>query len=417
MKRLTVREWGTVPIGDGQDEVTSAEGDALLAVAQGAAADLRSGGDEVLQGGRHRLRVGQTVGIIAAAGVSLEILPKIADQDDTVVRRNLVRMIAEVEGFPLSAEESAELERQASDLLEILIGLFARRLLAAVRPGLTRNYLTREDDLPALRGRLQPERQFARLAGRADLLACRFDELSANTALNRVVAAAARLLLSRTRVAISARALSEALLHFESVAELRGPLPPVHLDRTNARFRALHAQARLFLQGWYQSTTGGRQVGQAILFRMNDLFERWIARTMRRRLTPEGWTVRLQGPLSYALTRDGTPLFRMQPDIVLDRKGFRIVVDTKWKQLDPMNRDPRRGVAQADVYQMMAYARAYEAGTMVLLYPGIAPGLNLDRLQIAPEGPPLWLVELSIQRLDAVPEALALMIERLKEVA
>lgn len=413
MKRLVVREWGVLPIGMGQDEVTRAEADALLTVARTAAVDLRSGEDEVLRDGRYHLRAGQTVGIIAAGDVSLEILPKIGEQEDPTVRRNLIRMIADCEGFPLSAEESASLEHQDRDLLEILIGLFARRLLAAVRPGLARSYLPQENDLPALRGRLRSEQQFARLAGRADLLACRFDELSADTPLNRILAASARLLVGRTRVAASRRALRGTLLHFENVSDLRGPLPHVHLDRTNARFRVLHAQARLFLRSVHQSTTGGVLAGQAILFRMNDLFEAWAARMFRRRLSPEGWAVRIQGPLSHALTRHGTPLFRMQPDIVLDRADLRIVVDTKWKRLDPIDRDLRRGVAQADVYQLMAYARAYDADAVVLFYPSSASSFCLDRLQIAPNGPPMWLVEVPLAKLEDVPGLIALMIAQI----
>lgn len=66
---------------------------------------------------------------------------------------------------------------------------------------------------------------------------------------------------------------------------------------------------------------------------------------------------------------------------------------------------------------MMVYAMAYEAGAVVLLYPGTAPGLSLDQLRIALHGPPLWLVELSLEKLGQVPGALALMIESLREVA
>lgn len=418
MKRLVVREWGHLHIGDGNDKVTRAEGDALLAVARVAAKDLRKGEDQVLQDGRRSLRASQTVGILAAPGVSLEILPKVGSLNDPAIRRNLVRMIAEVEGFPLSAEESAQLERQNRDLLELLIGLFARRLLDALRPGLARAYLTEEDDVRSLRGRLRPERQFARLAGRADVLACRFDELSPDTPLNRILRAAALHLWERTRVAASARMFGEALLHLEGVPDLRGPLPTVHLDRTNAHFRALHAQARLILLGRHQSTTGGAQVGQAILFRMNDLFEAWVARALRHRLTSEGWTVTLQGPQRDALTRNGAGVFRMKPDIVLDSAGgLRVVVDTKWKRLDPLATDSRRGVAQGDVYQLMAYARAYEAQAVMLLYPSATGLLALDRLRIGGTGPSFALAELPLEDLRAVPDLLALLIETASETA
>jgi 5-methylcytosine-specific restriction enzyme subunit McrC len=46
------------------------------------------------------------------------------------------------------------------------------------------------------------------------------------------------------------------------------------------------------------------------------------------------------------------------------------IIDTKWKRLaaDPLDR--KHGVSQADVYQLMAYARLYPARELMLLYPG-----------------------------------------------
>ena len=44
-----------------------------------------------------------------------------------------------------------------------------------------------------------------------------------------------------------------------------------------------------------------------------------------------------------------------------------IVLDTKWKRLD--SGKETLGIEESDVYQMLAYARAYGAVRLVLLYP------------------------------------------------
>ena len=62
-------------------------------------------------------------------------------------------------------------------------------------------------------------------------------------------------------------------------------------------------------------------------------------------------------------------MFALRPDIVVDND---IVIDTKWKTLSPGDRVV--GVEQSDVYQMLAYAHAYEAARVVMLYPW-HPGL------------------------------------------
>src|SRR5690606_31475330 len=46
-----------------------------------------------------------------------------------------------------------------------------------------------------------------------------------------------------------------------------------------------------------------------------------------------------------------------------------LIIDTKWKRMTPRIDDPKQGVSQADVYQLMAYGRLYECPNVVLLYP------------------------------------------------
>ena len=60
----------------------------------------------------------------------------------------------------------------------------------------------------------------------------------------------------------------------------------------------------------------------------------------------------------------------LKPDILIWRAGqVAHVIDTKWKRISDRIDDPKQGVAQADVYQMMAYAHLYKAPRLTLLYP------------------------------------------------
>ena len=67
-----------------------------------------------------------------------------------------------------------------------------------------------------------------------------------------------------------------------------------------------------------------------------------------------------RGPLDRAL-------FALRPDIVVETPAGPLVLDTKWKRLD--HREETLGVDQSDVYQMLAYAHAYDAARLVLVYP------------------------------------------------
>ena len=357
----TVREWDHLSIGDGGVAPRAAE--RLLALAERTARQLRTPQRVLTRTVQPSLQAGQVVGVLTVPGATIEILPKINGEDDSSVRRAVTRMLAVAHEIPIADSELAPLATQREDLLEVLVRLFADRLLGSVRRGLPHRYRVVEEDLPLLRGKLDVRRQLTRHAVRADRLACRFDELSVDTPLNRVLKAAVTRLGSVTRSEASARRLYELASRFEFVGRSPNPLRErVSLDRTNSAFHRLHAMARLILAGDWQSTTMGEREGFALLFPMNQLFEEFVGRTVKRALAPR--SVRLQDSRYHALVADREGLFTLKPDIVVDDD---IVIDTKWKVLNPAKKTA--AVEQADVYQMLAYGRAYGARRLVLVYP------------------------------------------------
>lgn len=382
----TVLEWRKIRYGDGPDEIPEWAADRIAAVAR--ANPL--GGEEgarILQHGRNALRAQQVVGVIAAQDCTLEILPKIdglGDGDSAAsqaqIRRNLVHMLAVALDLDIATGQMARLGWQDESLLEVLIRLFCDKLFEAVHLGLPRRYVAMEEDIPTLRGRLDVIRQFSTLAASPDRLACRFDELSSDIALNQIMKAAVARLLKLSRSPRNQRRLRELSFAFADVTDV--PVPSLRwnsviLDRTNARWKDLLELARLLLGERFQTTTSGRGKGFSLLFEMNTLFEEFVGRTLRCALVGTGLQVDLQGGRLHCLAElddDHTPTgrrrFVTKPDIIIRRGPERLmIIDTKWKRLAPSIDDPKQGVSQADVYQMMAYGRIYQCPSLMLLYP------------------------------------------------
>ena len=306
-----IREWEELRVGG--DGLAERHATRLHRVAERAARRLRLPEDAVLTRTATGVRAGQVVGVLATPGSTLEILPKI-DGDDGAVRAALVRMLAVALELRVADGEITALQTQRHNLLELLIRLFAARLLAAVRRGLPRHYRARTEDLKLLRGRLDVTRQLTQLAVRSDALACRFDELSVDTPLNRVLKAAVSKLTAFTRSSATARCLAELAARFEFVNDTPFPLrEPVRLDRSNTAFHELHRLARMFLAGDWQNTASGTASGFALVFAMNDLFEAF-GRSVRRAVSP--CQVHLQHARHYAIEAPHGPLFRLKPDIV-----------------------------------------------------------------------------------------------------
>jgi 5-methylcytosine-specific restriction enzyme subunit McrC len=380
--RRTVLEWQRISYGEGEREISEKVADRLVAVARSSPLG-GEGGARILAHGRRDLRAGQVVGVIAAEGCSLEILPKIEGLGDAIgnpndgsIRRRLVQMLAVALDVEIDSGRVTELGWQRDNLLEVLIGLFAHKLVDALRTGLPRRYVGHEGDLSVLRGRLDVTRQFTTLAATPQRLACRYDDLSPDITLNRIIKSAIKRLGQVARSSENQRMLRELTFAYADIADVPIALlrwNEVVLDRTNLRWRELFSLAKLLLGERFQTTTSGSGIGFSLLFEMNTLFEEYVARMLGRALANDGLIVQRQGGRLYCLNEldgDGTPRFQTIPDILVKRgPETLLVVDTKWKRLSARVDDPKHGIAQADVYQMLAYSRIYRCPRMMLLYP------------------------------------------------
>ena len=330
------------------------------------------------------------MGVLATGERTLEILPKIKGED-SAVRHALVHMIAETEGFRTGVADVASMGVQHQNLLDCLVQVHGRRMLAAVRRGIPRRYTHCRDDLPVLRGKLDVSRQFTCFAYRIDRVACAYDELSVDTPLSRVLKASVRRMASFARSYASQRLMAELAGHFENVTDSLAPLRErVQIDRNNSAFRDLYKRARFLLEGDFQSTTSGGLDGYALLFPMGELFENFVG-CMLKRASPH--PVRLQHGKHHALRcGDGRQIFGLRPDAVIESPDGAVILDTKWKRIDPSRRD--RNVMNSDVYQMLAYADAYSAKRLVLLYPWHGQSVRPAGLECG------WLTNRAECRLD-----------------
>lgn len=385
MTHLTVHEWGRISVYNGtgpapERAFTRSQANALLLAARSHPLANRSG-TNILVDRYSDIWAQQVVGVIAAPGCSLEILPKIdaaSDEDDETIRTRLVSMLDVALGLKLGDGQALAMARQNETLLDILIRLFADRLLAEARRSLPRAYMAQEENLAALRGRLDVIRQFTHNAVRPDRLACRFDTLMPDTPLLRVMKACVLMLRRHARVLETQRRLDELRFLLAEVSDVPVnalPWAQVRIDRTNRRWETLYGLAKLFLKREWQRTNHDAKAGQGItlLFAMNDLFEAYIAALARRALLGSDLTVHSQGGLRYCLMEEGDggkERFQTTPDILIKRNGQVVmVIDTKWKLIGRNPEDKKRGVSQSDVYQMMAYARLYQCREVMLLYP------------------------------------------------
>lgn len=217
MPLLSLREYGKLAIGELDLSVPS--------VLPGQAAQLRSlravhGFDIFKLINETTLSAQQYVGAVQIGHLTVEILPKVEGIDGTLMRRNLVAMLAVVLDLEISEGDIARVSTQRHGILEILIRLFCDKLFAQVHRGLVRRYEPRAEDLSVMRGRIGITEQIRLNSANPERLHCRFEEFQEDNPLNQILKACIRLLLKSSRELSNQRRLGELLLVFEGVSEV-----------------------------------------------------------------------------------------------------------------------------------------------------------------------------------------------------
>ncbi len=326
-----------------------------------------------------KLRATNYVGILTTRrGRPIEILPKIdlavdasGAKSDEETRRVFLEMLRTWRGLrhaELPPSSIRSLKR--FPMLEAFVFLFLHNLAHLARHGLARRYVPVEDNLPYLRGRLLFREQLREnLTNRARFFVAH-DEFNANRPANRLIRSTMSRLRRNVRNDANRQLLRELSDAFSDVPRSTDPATDWRrhsVDRTMQHYKPVMAWVRLFLFGEGLATYRGKHENQSLLFPMEEIYEDFVTHSFRRRQSEYG--VRAQGP-QRPLTRS-PKAFWMKPDITLAKSGApEFILDAKWKRLKSRAEDgEKRGIVQADMYQLYAYGKRYGCRTVALLYP------------------------------------------------
>lgn len=369
---LTALEHEAIPIaphGEGFS-LTPAEAEHLAQIGE-----LRPGFCK--QGHRH-LKLAQFCGVVNLGERVLEVLPKTQDRQvpAEACRDVLLRLLRLSESFPLFRHLPAGQQLRRAPLLEVFIAAFFQAIRGVVRGGLLRQYLEHEEDINLVRGRIALPRQLGAHANRQDLVACVFDELSADNLWNRVLKKALRATRPWLRAAELSRQWIELMGVLDQVDDTRlghADVARLVFDRRAERYRDAIGWARWILALLTPALRAGRHEAPALLFDMNKLFESAVSAVLRKAGSHPALEIASQDrdqALAVLISgHDAERCFTLRPDLLLRQSGQVVVIaDTKWKLIGRDGKG-RPCPTQADMYQMHAYASAYRCKDLALIYP------------------------------------------------
>lgn len=367
---VTALEHEALPVGQGPRErsLSYEEAERLLAVGE-----LRRG---FCQRGYRSVKLSQYTGVVSLGGRVLEILPKVDDRMPAEQCRGvLLRLLRHSGVLPPSSHPPAGQHLASAPLLEVFIAAFLEAVTQIVRGGLLHQYREVEEDLRVVRGRIVTARQLGAHSNRPDRIACRFDDLTPDNRWNRLV----KLGLDLVRPWIGGAELysrwTELWAVFDEVDRSRADprsLDRMVFDRHALRYRPAIEWVRWIVRLLSPSLRAGEAEAPALLFDTNVLFQSAVTAVLRRgagvgiEVGPgdgERSLARIAGP-------DGRKAYALKPDLVVRRAGrVTAIGDTKWKRLRAGSRGGYLFPREEDLYQMQAYAAAYECRDLALIYP------------------------------------------------
>ena len=347
MREINLREW------DWKESVslTATEHDALRQAVPLDAVERVVGREN-----RYRLRPGSHIGAVEIGDLSVLIEPKIGiPQVLSLACYAIGRVKFQPEDFGFQEEYALP------DALAIALTSHARRAFAR---GLLHGYLTQEEALYTVRGRIRFDEQLRRRFGVPLPVEVRYDEFTADVLANRLVKAAVyRLGRIRLRSARARQELGWLAAMLEEVSLVDFPpkdVPPVRYDRLNEHYRGVVELSRLILRHGEFETGRGAVRATGFLMDMNVVFQEFVTEALRDALevSPHAFLEKRIPDL------DDTGRIHLRPDLTWwEGSSCVFVGDAKYKNIAGERRVPN-----ADLYQLLAYATALDLPGGFLIY-------------------------------------------------
>lgn len=294
------------------------------------------------------LRAAHLVGVIQTDDLEVRIHPKVSV--DRLLF--LLGFATDQSGWKdLPADFAAE-----EDLVSAVAFAFLHHADRALATGMLHGYITQDESLTTLRGRLREADQLRRRFGLPVPVEVRVDDFTPDILENRLLKAAARRVLRRRDLPVIARRGLRRLLHrLSSVGDLPPfpPAPSVRFTRLNRRYQQAIRLAELLLASRSLDLKVGGYQGIAFLFDMNRVFEDFVTAAMRA-------SGRVQAQWRGSL--DEASHVPIRPDLTWwAGQACQAVADVKYKPVSG-------GISNADIYQMLAYCTALGVTRGYLIY-------------------------------------------------
>ena len=303
------------------------------------------------------------VGVLQTkSGLTIDILPKIADKNDAERSKAVfIKMLRTLKNFPFKSSNLASLKTQNLPLLEIFISMFLCELEALVKKGIKSDYVSLEENLNFLKGKLNINEQIKRNSIHKERFYVGYSEFLSDIKINRIIKTTLKFLYKKSNSSKNQQKIRELLFIFDEVSECedyKNFFAKLVINRQVKHYEQTLLWCKIFLLNNSFTPHKGDDIALALLFDMNALFESYVGNFIKKSFPG---TI-LQHSEKHLV--EDPKSFKLRPDIFLKDK---FIADTKWKIISSKD-----DISQADLYQLYAYGKKHPCdGKLHLIYPKI----------------------------------------------
>lgn len=335
---------------------------------------------------------------LCATSVTTEALERVGRIGRIPVRNLWLLMLYASDLFRDLGKAKIAVEDNPDDIPDLVAEMLCRRVEHRIQRNLSYGYQSKEATLSRVRGRidlLNTERR--RLLDRGQV-ACRFEELTVDTARNRYVRDALdsiSKIVCRTSLAHRCRSLAASLKRMGVTGEKpgRSEVSLYRFGRHDAHDQPMVAAAHLaFNLALPTEAAGTKQLSlpEKEITWVRKLYEKGIAGFYDVVLPENGWRVNAGKTISWLIESKSPGISKILPvmraDIILDHADTRrrIVIDTKFNSVVTKGWYREETLRSGYIYQIYTYLRSQEnngdsladKASGILLHPSVGEMVN-----------------------------------------
>ena len=321
------------------------------------------------------------VGVIHYNGQKINLLPKIFFDPTQDCSSNEVHQIQNHILWWLSycrkikfPSYQASMGSAQSDFFEVLIYLFSKYTRELLNSAIYQQYEEVSEELSFIKGRLNVNQYINENISKGNWhkLNCTYDAFVFDNEFNRIIKYVTTILFNVTSSADNKKNLREILFILDEVSDERATAEQCSRITFNPIFGAFETvrdYCQLFLNNAVSFDYKNDLKLFAFLLPMEYVFEDFIFGFIEKEIP--SINAKSQRSDTY-LDEEG--VFKLKPDLFLQTSERSLIADTKYKIVYSDEKDPKKGISQNDLYQMLAYAVRFEVDEIVLFYPNTIVG-------------------------------------------